>query len=152
MLLFLFLHLVVRQIDWIFFHLKFILNLTLMLVFALSFTLRLTTEPFRKRLDEPAMYSLFGGNNRQYVPICTKMIYSWVRKVLGIEKAHMSPSTLQAAAVSVALVADVYRVSIMQAGDWAKVSVPSRHYFSTYITTIDCHQDSIQHAVLGLSE
>ena len=28
----------------------------------------------------------------------------------------------------------------------------ARHYFSTYITTMDWHQDSVQHAVLGLSE
>ena len=42
-------------------------------------------------------------------------------------------------------------MSIMQAGDWARASVPARCYFSTYITTTDQHQDSVQHAVLGFS-
>ena len=58
----------------------------------------------------------------------------------------------QGAAVSVALVAGISLVSILQAGDRARVSTPARHYFSTYITTMDWHQDSVQHAELGLSE
>ena len=56
------------------------------------------------------------------------------------------------AAASAALGAGVFLVSILQAGDWAQVSTPARHYFSPYITTTDQHQDSVQHAVLGLSE
>ena len=64
----------------------------------------------------------------------------------------MSSGTLQGAVVSAALVAGVSLVSMLQAGDWAIVSTPARHYFSTYITTTDWHQDSLQHAVLGLSE
>ena len=55
-------------------------------------------------------------------------------------------------AASAALAAGVSLVSILQAGDWARVSTPARHYFSTYITTMDWHQDSVQHAVLHLSE
>ena len=55
-------------------------------------------------------------------------------------------------AASVALTAGVSLVSILQAGDWTRVSTPARHYFSTYITTTDWHQDSVQCAVLGLSE
>ena len=51
-----------------------------------------------------------------------------------------------------ALVAGVSQVTILQAGDWTRVSIPARHYFSTYITTMDRHQDSVQHAMLGLSE
>ena len=43
-------------------------------------------------------------------------------------------------------------MTIWQAGDGTRVSTPARHYFSTYITTTDQHQDSVQHAVLGLSE
>ena len=53
---------------------------------------------------------------------------------------------------SAALVAGVSMVTILQAGDLARVSTPARHYLSTYITTMDWHQDSVQHAVLGLSE
>ena len=56
------------------------------------------------------------------------------------------------AAVSGALVAEVSLVTILQSGDWANVFTPARHYFSPYITTMDLHQDSVQHAVLGLSE
>ena len=62
----------------------------------------------------------------------------------------MSLGTIQGAAVSVAFAAGVFLGSIMQAGEWATVSTSARHYFATYITTTDCHQDSIQHAVLAL--
>ena len=43
-------------------------------------------------------------------------------------------------------------VTILQAGDWTRVSTPARHYFSTYITTTDWHQDSVQCAMLSFSE
>ena len=56
------------------------------------------------------------------------------------------------AAASASLVAGVSLMSILQAGDWAKVSTAARHYLSPYITAIDQHQDSVQHVVLGLSE
>ena len=67
-------------------------------------------------------------------------------------KAHMSLGSLQGIAASAALTTGVSLVSILQAGDWTRVSMPARHYFSTYITTMDQHQDSVQHAMLGLSE
>ena len=60
-----------------------------------------------------------------------KTISSGVRKVLAIAKAHMSPVTLCDAAVSAALVAGVYLVSILKDGDLFWVSTPARHYFST---------------------
>ena len=94
----------------------------------------------------------FLGNNRQHRPICAKTISSWVRKVLCVAKAHMSPVSLGVAAASAALVAGVSLIFILQAGDWTKVSTLARHYFSPYITTTDQHQDSVEHAVLGLSE
>ena len=47
----------------------------------------------------------------------------------------MSLGSFQGAAASAALAAGVSLVSILQAGDWAKVSTPARHYFSPYITT-----------------
>ena len=55
------------------------------------------------------------------------------------------------AAASAAIAAGVSLVSILQAGDYTSVSTLARH-FSTYITTMDWHQDSEEHAVLGLSE
>ena len=64
----------------------------------------------------------------------------------------MSPGSLWEAAASAALAAGVSLVSILQAGDWARVSTPARHYFAPYITTTDWHQDSVQCAMLGLSE
>ena len=88
------------------------------------------------------------SNNRQHGPVCAKTISSWVRKFFVLVK-HMSPSSLWGAA---ALAAGVSLVSILQAGDWAGVPTLARHYFSPYITTVDWHQDSVQHAVLGLSE
>ena len=64
----------------------------------------------------------------------------------------MSPGSLQRAAASAALVAGVSLVSILQAGDWARVSTPAIHYLSPYITIVDQHQESVQHAMLGLCE
>ena len=64
----------------------------------------------------------------------------------------MSLGSLWGVAASAALAAGVSLVTILQVGDWTRVSTPARHYFSTYITTMDWHQDSVQHAVLGLSE
>ena len=40
---------------------------------------------------------------------------------------------------SEALVAGVSLVSILKAGDWARVHNPAGHYFSTYITNTDQH-------------
>ena len=94
----------------------------------------------------------FLGNSRQHWPICAKTISSWVRKVLCVAKAHMSLGSLQGVAASAALAAGVSLVTILQEGDWARVSTPARHCFSTYITAMDQHQDSVLHAVLGLSE
>ena len=54
----------------------------------------------------------------------------------------MSPGFLSGAAPSAALGAGVSLVSILQAGDWGRVSPPARHYFSPYSTTVDQHQDS----------
>ena len=64
----------------------------------------------------------------------------------------MSLGSLWGVAASAALAAAVSLVAILQAGDWVRVSTPARHYFSTYINTTDWHQDSVQHAVLGISE
>ena len=101
------------------------------------------TESFRKKSD---------GNTRQHQPVCAKTISSWVWKVLSVAKGHMSLGSLWGVAASAALAAGVSLVTILQAGDWTRVSTPARHYFSTYITTMDQHQDSMQCAVLGLSE
>ena len=98
------------------------------------------------------MTSLVLGNNRQHRPVCAKTISSWVRKVLGVAKAHMSLGSLWVVAASAALAAGVSLVTILQVGDWTRDSTPARHYFSTYITTTDRHQDSVQCAVLGLSD
>ena len=36
----------------------------------------------------------FSGNNMQHMLVCTKMISSWVGKVVSIAKAHMCLGTL----------------------------------------------------------
>ena len=64
----------------------------------------------------------------------------------------MCLGSLWEAAASAASAAGVSLLSILQAGDCTKVSTPARHYFSPYITTTDWHQDSVQHAVLVISE
>ena len=84
--------------------------------------------------------------------ICAETISSWVRKVHCVAKAELTLGSLQGTAASAALAAGVSLVSILQAGDWARVYTPASHYFFTHITTMDQNQDSIQHAVLGLNE
>ena len=97
-------------------------NVNLCPVFYLKAYLR-CTEPFRKKPDGSHVTSPFLGNNRQHRPS------SWVRKVISVAKAHMSPGSLGGAAASAALVAGVSLVSILQAGDWASVSTLPRHCF-----------------------
>ena len=126
-------------------------NVNLCPVFYLKAYLK-HTESFRKKSDGSHVTSLFLGNNRQHWPVCAKTISSWVQKVLCVAKAHMSLGSLWGVAASAALEAGVSLVTILQAGDWTRVSTPARHYFSTYITTMDWHQDSVQCAMLGLSE
>ena len=89
------------------------------------------------------IWLLFLGNNRQHRHVCAKTISSWVRKVLCVAKAHICPGFFQGAAASAALVAGVSLVSILQAGDWARVSTLARCYFSPYVTTVDQHQNSV---------
>ena len=48
----------------------------------------------------------------------------------------MSLDTLQGAAASAALVAGVSLVSILQQGDWARVSTPARHYCFQHISLL----------------
>ena len=44
---------------------------------------------------------------------------------------HIYLQVLSGGAVaSAAIVADISQVSILQAGDWDRVSTPARHYFS----------------------
>ena len=134
MLLFSFPCLVARQIVWVIFPLRFILSLIPMLIFVLFFIWRLIWDVlnhFRMKPDGSHVTSLFLGNNRQHRPVCAKTISSWVRKVLCVAKAHMSLGSLWGAAASAALAAGVSLVSILQAGDWARVSTLARHYFST---------------------
>ena len=126
-----------------------------MLIFVLFFYLKdylRHTDPFKMMPDGLHVTSLFLGNNRQHRPVCAKTISSWERKVLCVAKAHISPGSLWGATASAALVAGVSLVSILQAGDWTRVSTPARHYFSPYITTVDQHQDLVQCAMLGLIE
>ena len=65
---------------------------------------------------------------------------------------HICLSSLWGVAASATLAAGVSLVTILQVGDWTRVSALARHYISTYITTTDWHQDSVQCTVLGLSE
>ena len=146
---------VARQIVWVIFALRFILSLTPVLIFALLFIWRhiwdVLNHLWQCQMD--LVWLLLSlGNSRQHRPVYAKTISFCVRKVLCVAKAHMSLGSLKGVAASAALAAAVSLVTILQAGDWARVSTPARHYFSTYITTTDWHQDYVQHVVLGLSE
>ena len=110
------------------------------------------TSPFREKSGGSQVSSLFLGNSRQHIAVCAQIISSSVRKSLSTAKAHMSQGILQDAMTPVALAADVSQVSIQQAGDWPRISIPARFYFLTYITTTHWPQHSAQCVVLGLSE
>ena len=64
----------------------------------------------------------------------------------------MPPGVIWAALASTALVAGFSLVSVLQAGDWARISTLAGHYFSMYITTRDWRQDSLRQALLGVSD
>ena len=96
------------------------------------------------------MGTLLLCDNRQHMPICAKMSCSLVRKVLSVA-THVSQYPQRCCYVW-GFVGGVSLVSILQAGDWARVSTPVRHYCSTSISTMDWHQDSMQHAVLGVTK
>ena len=144
------LHLVVRQIDWVIFHLILILNPTAVLIFGLYFIWRL-------------IYTLLNLLGRSWMdPGCR--VYFWVTIgstcqcvlkwfFLWQGKCYMYVlSTHWGGATSAVLVAGVSLLSILQAGDWARVSTPGRHDFSFYIPTMDWHQDPVQCILLSLSE
>ena len=54
---------------------------------------------FRKKSDGSWASSLFLSNNGLHLLVCAKMVSSWVRKIVGIWKAHVSLGTLQGPAV-----------------------------------------------------
>ena len=121
-------------------------NVNLCPVFYLKAYLR-CTESFRVKPDGSCVTSLFLVTIGS-IGLSAKTISSWVRKVLSVDKAHVSELSLGVAAFA-ALAAGASLVSILQVGDWTRVSTPARHYFSTYITTTDWHQDSVQCAVVA---
>ena len=84
------------------------------------------------------------------MPVCAKIISSWVRKSLSVAKVHVFEYSLIPVALG-ALLAAVSLASMLQVGDWARCSTPARYYSSTYITTTDQHQESVQHTVLSNS-
>ena len=65
---------------------------------------------------------------------------------------NVSEYSFKGAMMSAPFAGGISLVSILQAGDWARDFTPSGHYFSTYITSTDRHQDSVHCAALGLSE
>ena len=58
-------------------------------------------DPFWKKLDGCHVSSLFPGNNRQHMPVCVKMICTWVRKVLCIAKMSIPLDAVWGTAASV---------------------------------------------------
>ena len=92
---------------------------------------------------------MFTGNNRQQMPLCTKTISSLVRKFLSIVNAHMSLGTVWGTVASAALVASISLVSTLQAGEWARVSTPTRNYFQ-HIPIANQLEDVVQCGVLCL--
>ena len=135
-----------RWSNQVIFLLRFILLLIQLLTFPL-FCLKAyleCTEPVRKKVDGLHVLSLFFGNNRQHRLVCAKAISSWVRKVLCIAKAHFS-------VYGFCLECCIFPGVHLAAVDWTEF-LHQLDNLSTFITTTDQHQDSVQCAVLGLSE
>ena len=87
------------------------------------------TEPFKKKLEGPWVFSLFLGYKGQHLTVCAKMISSWVRKVLSISRTQRSMGTFLGVLACVALATGIYLVSILQVGDWARVPTLAKQYF-----------------------
>ena len=68
--------------------------------------------------------------------VCGKMISFWVRKVLGIAKAHMSSPVSS-------LAAGVILVSSLQAGEWPEFLLTSLQQISTRIPFSELSWDSV---------
>ena len=139
MLLFSFPYLVARQIIWVIFPLRFIMSLTPVFILVLFFYLKAylrCTEPFRMKPDGLHVTSLF------WVTIGIMGLSVLELFLLGLEKFFVLLKHICLWGAT-ALVAGVSLVSILQAGDLARVSTPARHCFSPYITTVDQHQDSV---------
>ena len=87
------------------------------------------TEPYRKKLDGICETYLFLGNNGQQMPVCSQDDF-----FLGIEDfkyvRHMYLGILQGTEACAASVAWVSLVSILLAGDWARVFTPVANCFS----------------------
>ena len=107
------LHLVVWWINWVIFHLKFILNYIPILIFAQYVILRLfycvlsLLGRYQMHLWCPDYLLVITGHSFQCV---SKQISYWVRQVLSIAKVHMSVGALQDIAASVAYAACVFGV------------------------------------------
>ena len=74
-------------------HIESHTNVNLCTVFYLKAYLR-HTEPLRKKPDGSHVTSFILVNSRQHRPVGAKTISFWVRKVLFVAKAHMSPGSL----------------------------------------------------------
>ena len=68
-------------------------NVNLCPVFYLKAYLR-CTESFRMKPDGLLVTFLVLGNNRQHRLVCAKTISFWLRKVLCVAKANMSPGSV----------------------------------------------------------
>ena len=68
------------------------------------------------------------------MPVCTKMISSVVKKILDIARVNISPGTILGAVPSATLPTGISLVIIPQAGDWTRVSNPTRIYISGFST------------------
>ena len=92
------------------------------------------------------MFSPFLGNKRQvaHASISQNKFFMGKENFMYCKATcDVSVGPLCGAALYEAFVAWVSLVSIFQAGAWASLSTPARHYFSTYITTTDQHLCSI---------
>ena len=68
---------------------------------------------------------------------CQYVLIDFFMGEKSLAKAHMSLGTHSDAAVSAPLVAVVSLVSILQAGDWSRVSSLARHHFSVHLATTE---------------
>jgi len=106
------------------------------------------TQQFRDTQDN---HMLFLSLCKKKFPVKTYTIASWVKQVISMAGASMSPGFTRNFSASLAVAKNVPLHSILSAGNWASVRTPSKHYFHVVVSQENVDQDAIQRAVLSLT-
>lgn len=105
------------------------------------------TDKFRSQDPKD---SLFLGMNTYHNAVSTRTIRAWLAEVIKLAGANFSPGSTRNLAVSTAYASGVSMKVILDAGNWASVDTPCKHYFSSIVSQSSSDQDALQRAVLQI--